>query len=442
MPRGTLFSLHENGGVAKSAEYLLPSSDAARAMRVWIFSKPYLLLFAALSPIQAYSVLTHEAIVDAVWLTAMQPALKSKFPAATAADFLKAHSYAYGGCLIQDLGYYPFGSHLFTDLTHYIRSADFVQALLDEATDINELAFALGAVSHYHADVQGHSIAVNRSVALLFPELRRKFGDVVTYADNPGAHLRTEFGFDVLEVAKGHYAPAAYHDFIGFNVAKDLLERAFHRTYGLSLKDVFSNLDLTLGTFRYSVRSLIPNATKLAWDLKKKEILNRQPGLSRNTFLYNLKRSSYEKEWGNVYEKIGWRTRLLSTLLRIVPRVGPFRGFGFRTPTAETEHLFEDSFDSTVARDQETIRGALASGNLRITNRDLDTGQPISPGEYELTDRTYDNLLIKLAHKQFDSVSPELRANILAFYGQSQTPEPHGVDSQIAALRLFQPPTR
>ena len=63
--------------------------------------------------------------------------------------------------------------------------------------------------------------------------LKKKYGDVVTYEQNPLAHVKTEFGFDVLEVAKQRYAPDSYHDFIGFEVDAPLLEQAFRETYGL-----------------------------------------------------------------------------------------------------------------------------------------------------------------------------------------------------------------
>ena len=188
----------------------------------------------------SYSVLTHEAIIDTLWIDTIQPVLIKRFPESSEEQLNGAHAYAYGGCIIQDLGYYPFGSHFFSDLTHYVRSADFLQALLDESRGLEEYAFALGAVAHYGADVEGHSIAVNRAVPLLFPKLRRRFGEEVTYADNPSAHLQTEFGFDVLQVARGHYASKVYHDFIGFQVSKDLLDRAFQKTYGLTLKDLFA----------------------------------------------------------------------------------------------------------------------------------------------------------------------------------------------------------
>jgi hypothetical protein len=392
--------------------------------------------FALPNPGRAYSVLTHQAIIDSVWLDAMKPVLIKRFPDATEDQLMHAHAYAYGGCIIQDLGYYPFGSRFFSDLVHYVRSADFVQALLDESRDLNELAFALGAVSHYGADIEGHSIAVNRAVPILFPKLQRQFGNEVTYADNPPAHLKTEFGFDVLQVARGHYAPKAYHDFIGFEVSKDLLDRAFQKTYGLKLKDLFRTLDLSLGSYRYSVSRMLPNVTKIAWSLKSKEILKDQPTISRKQFLYNIKRASYEKEWGRTYERPGFGAHFFAFVLRLMPRIGPFRGLAFKVPTPQTEKMFEDSFDATVKRDRATFAQA-RTGDLRIANRDLDTGRSVSPGEYGLTDRTYDHLLVKLAEKKFDGVTPELRANILSFYAHMKTPDPHGVGPQLQALQAF-----
>jgi hypothetical protein len=385
----------------------------------------------------AYSVLTHEAIVDTLWKDSVVPVLLKRFPDATSDELLEAHAYAYGGCIIQDLGYYPFGSHLFSDLTHYVRSADFIQALLDDSRDLDEYAFALGATAHYGADVDGHAIAVNRSVPLLYPKLRRKFGNDVTYADNPGAHLRTEFGFDVLQVARGHYAPKAYHDFIGFAVSKDLLERAFVDTYGLKLKDIFGTLDLSLGTYRFAVSTMIPEVTRAAWDLKKSQITKDQPTISRKQFLYNMRRASFTKEWGPGYKAPGFFTRLLAFFARILPKVGPLSGLAFKVPTPQTEKMFEDSFDAAVKRDAQSFTG-IRNDNLKISNRDLDTGNPVSPGEYQLTDKTYDKLLIKLAQKKFEGVTPTLRENILAFYAAMKTPDPHGTAAALSALKAMQ----
>jgi hypothetical protein len=383
---------------------------------------------------QSYAVLSHEAIVDTLWSDGIQPALLKKFPGTTPEQLVEAHAYAYGGCIIQDLGYYPFSNHLFSDLVHYVRSADFVQALLDESKTLDEYAFALGAVAHFGADIDGHTIGVNRAVPLLFPKLRAKFGDEVTYADAPSAHLKTEFGFDVLQIARGNYAPKEYHDFIGFQVSKDVLNRAFYDTYALTLKDLFRTLDLSLGTYRFSVRSLLPNVTKAAWALKSSEIAKLQPTASRKKFIYTLSRSSYRKEWGTSYKEPNLFVRFLTLLSRFLPKVGPLRGLGFRVPTPEAEKLFEDSFVASVNRDRRAYVDA-RRGELRLSNRDLDTGKPVSPGEYELTDKTYDRLLAKLAKKKFVGVSPELRANIIAFYARMKAPDKHGSAPLLQALK-------
>src|SRR6185295_1517806 len=189
-----------------------------------------LLVLLTTPNLYSYSVLTHEAIIDSAWTESIQPVLRQRFPQATAEELRKAHAFAYGGCIVQDMGYYPFGSHLFTDLTHYARSGDFVAAMLRDSKDLNEYAFALGSLAHYAADTNGHRLGINRAVPRLYPKLQRKYGNEVTYENDPAAHLKTEFAFDVVQVAKGRYAPEAYHDFIGFEVSKPLLEAAFKDT--------------------------------------------------------------------------------------------------------------------------------------------------------------------------------------------------------------------
>lgn len=389
---------------------------------------------------QTYSVLTHQALVDALWDDSIKVVLLKRFRNATEDQLQTAHAYAYGGCIIQDLGYYPFGRRFFSDLLHYVRSADFLPALLEESRDLNEYAFALGAVSHYGADVEGHALGVNRAVPILYPNLRRKFGDEVTFGEDPPSHLKTEFGFDVLQVSRGHYASKAYHDSIGFEVSKNLLERAFCRTYGLKLKDIFPRLDWALETYRYSVRTLIPEATKAAWAAKNKEIMARRPGISRKEFLYNISRASYEKEWGADYQRPGPGARFTALLFGLIPKFGPFKVFAFKVPTPQVTQMFEDSFDAAARRNRSSFAQA-EEGGLRLSNRDLDTGRAVSPGEYMLTDRTYDKLLVELAKKRFDGVTPDLRKNILAFYDAMKSPDPHGVRPQLDALRAYRPLT-
>ncbi len=378
--------------------------------RVWFC----LALLPALAPTAcAYSVLTHEAIIDSAWDANLKPLLLRRFPGATPDALIQAHAHAYAGAIVQDMGYYPFGSKLFSDLVHYVRSGDFIVSLIRNARDLDEYAFALGSLAHYAADTAGHAVAVNRSVPLEYPELRRKFGEIVTYEEDQTSHLRVEFGFDVLQVARGAYAPEAYHDFIGFQVSKELLERAFVETYGLELKDVFASLDLALGTFRHSVSAVIPEMTKVAWNLKKDELIRARPGVTRKQFLYNLSKASYRKNWNEEYEKPGIGARILSFFLRLVPKVGPLKSLSFKPPTAETEKLFEDSFNRTL----DNYRALLQAPDLRhlqLANRDFDTGELTRPGEYRMADEAYAKLAGKLAEK--DAVDPLVRDSVLAFF--------------------------
>jgi hypothetical protein len=381
-----------------------------------------------------YSVLTHEAIVDALWDGPIRTALLQRFPQATPEEIAAAHAYAYGGCVIQDLGYYPFGNHFFSDLLHYVRSADFLQALIAESHDLNEYAFTLGAISHYGADTEGHSLAVNLTVPLVYPKLKRKFGNVVTYGDDPASHLKTEFGFDVLQIARGHYASKNYHDFIGFAVSKELVERAFADTYGISIGDFYPKFNLSLNSYRFSINTVIPEMTKAAWALQAKEIQKGDRANSQKAFLYNLRRSSYEKEFGADYQKPGFGARFMALVFRLVPKVGPFRALGFKAPPPAAQKMFETSFNAAIERNRLSYAEA-GAGNLRIPNRDFDTGKPTSPGEYDLTDRTYDLLLTKLAAVHFRGLTPDLKRNILSFYGQMKSPDRHGMAPQVAALK-------
>jgi len=371
------------------------------------------LLFAA-APLSAYSVLTHEAIIDTAWDTSLKGLLKKHFPDVTPEQLKEAHAYAYGGAILQDMGYYPFGSKTFSDLVHYVRSGDFVIALLHDAQTVNEYAFALGALAHYCSDIEGHPIATNRIVPLLYPKLKRKFGPIVTYEDNPSAHLKVEFGFDVVQVANGAYAPQAYHDYIGFQVAKPVLERAFADTYCVPLKNFFLSVDLALGSYRRSVGSVIPEMTKSAWAAKRDEIVKAHPGITGRRFRYNLSRASFEKEWGKQYEKPGLGARLLAFLFKLIPKVGPFRALAFRPLTPQSERLFMDSFNRSLARYQELI-GEESAGRLVLADDNFDTGKPVIEGEYHLADQAYGKLLEKLADEKGD-ISPGLRTNILSFY--------------------------
>ena len=361
-----------------------------------------------------YSVLTHEEIVDLLWADEIRPLLLKRYPGLSEDQIKEAHAYAYGGAVIQDLGYYPFGSTEFSNLVHYVRSGDFVRELLVESADVNEYAFALGALAHYASDISGHP-AVNQSVAIEYPKLQAKFGKSVVYADDKTAHLKTEFGFDMLQVAKNRYASRQYHDFIGFKVSKPLLERVFPVVYGLELKDVLAHEDLAIGSYRFSVSRLIPEMTQVALQTHKKDMMHEHPDFAKQKFLYRLSRSEYEKEWGKDYAKPGFGTRILSTLLRYMPRIGPFKGLGFKNPTPQTEDLYFKSINLTVDQYRAFLH-AVGSDSVQPPNCDLDSGHATKAAEYSLADDTYAKLLGQLSSHKFVGTTPELRANILDFY--------------------------
>ena len=376
------------------------------------------LLAAKLCP--AYSVLTHEEIVDLLWQDQVQPLLKQRFPAATEEDLRKAHAFAYGGSLIQDMGYYPFGSKYFSDLTHYVRSGDFVDNLIQESSDLNEFAFALGALSHYAADNSGHP-TINRVVTIEFPKLAKKYGERATYADDPKAHIRTEFGFDMVQVAKNRYTSDRYHDFIGFEVSKDLLNRTFLKTYGLELKDVFGDADLAIGTYRRGVSLVVPEMTRVALLARKHAIVKDTPNFNKKKFLYYLSRKNYEKEWGKGYRQPGVGTRILAFFLRLMPKVGPFSALAFKIPTQQTEDMYIKSVNTTV-EDYGKMLHETKVQDLRLPNKDCDTGRDTRAGEYPLTDKAYERLVNQLADKKFEHLTPQLQENILEFYSNLNAP--------------------
>jgi len=368
----------------------------------------------------AYSVLTHEEIVDLVWSDELRPLLLQRFPTLTEDQLTVAHAYAYGGAVIQDLGYYPFGSVEFSNLVHYVRSGDFVRELLAQSQDANEYAFALGALAHYTSDVAGHP-AVNEAVAIEYPKLRAKYGNSVKYAEDHTAHLKTEFGFDMVQVAKNRYASQQYHNFIGFQVSKPLLERTFPVVYGLELKDVLPQEDLAVSSYRFAISRMIPELTQVALRTHQKDMMREEPDFAKKKFLYRLSRSDYEKEWGKDYAKAGFMTRVSAVLLRYTPKIGPFKAMAFKNPTPDTENKYFESINTTVDQYRAHLQEVRA-GSLQLRNMDLDSGKETVAAEYTLTDEAYAKLLSQLTERKFDRTSAELRDNILKFYADLSAP--------------------
>lgn len=369
---------------------------------------------------RAYSVLTHEQVVDLLWKDRIEPMLKARFPDLTEKRLREAHAYAYGGSLVQDMGYYPFGSRYFSDLTHYVRTGDFVTSLIRESRTANEYAFALGALAHYAADNSGHPM-VNHVVALEFPSLQKKFGNIVTYANSPKAHIRAEFGFDMTQVAKNRYTSDRYHDFVGFEISQGLLERVFPKIYGIKFDDVVDDEDLAIGSFRHAVGKIVPETTRVALLTRRKEIVADTPDAAEKKYLYYLSRTDYEREWGTEYRRPGFGTKVLAILLKVFPKKGPFSGLDFKVPTPQAEDLFIKSIDDTVEGYRQLL-GESRGGTLRLANRDCDTGKAAEAGEYVLADVTYAHLLNDLSDNNFKQTSVDLREDILAFYKNPDAP--------------------
>lgn len=386
----------------------------------------FLVLLSAPHPAAAYSVLTHQANVDTCWRRCLVPLLKERYPGATPEEWKIAKSYAYGGSIIQDMGFYPLGNKLFTDLAHYVRSGDFVRNLLDEAQNREEYAFALGALAHYVADIKGHSEGTNRAMPSVYPELQAKYGDQITYEEAPIQHTQLEFAFDVVQLAAGRYRSDAYHDFIGFQVSKPVLERAFYKTYGLELNKVMFNTDLAIGSFRFSVMQLIPTAARAAWHAERKNIRKLDRGARRRDYIYHQSERRFRQEYGVTYDKPGFGARVLAKVVAVLPKIGPLQPFAFKLPTPEAQVFFRRSFADVM----ENYCQALASEQKSIAthtspslpNYDFDTGKETKVGEYPLADQTYGELVRELKDKKFEGVTPALRQNILQFFAGAKPP--------------------
>lgn len=318
-------------------------SSAIRLVAIFVCTAS----FMSTVPADAYSVLSHEEVVDMAWKTNIVPLLRQRFPDITEDDIRQAHAYAYGGSVIQDLGYYPFGSHYFSDLLHYVRPQEFVEALIRDSTTPDEYAFALGALAHYCGDTIGHP-AVNIITAEENPPLQNRFGRFVTYGEDPTAHIRTEFGFDVVEVAQGHYSQENYRDFIGFQVSKPLMGRAFQETYGVPINSVLTHEDLAIGSYRRAVSTLIPRMTRLAFVSYKKDIEQAAPGTAKKKFLYRLNQTEFKKDFGNEYYRVGFWGRITSFLLRVLPKIGPFKALRVTLPNAKEQDTYIKSINATV----------------------------------------------------------------------------------------------
>jgi len=381
-----------------------------------------LIFSTASSP--AYSVLTHEELIDLAWNDCIRPLLLARFPGATEDELRRAHAYAYGGSAIQDMGYYPFGRKFFSNLTHYVRTGDFIAWLFRNARTIDEYAFAIGALSHYMGDSIGHSEAINPATAVEFPNLGHKFGGIVTYGESPHGHIRTEFAFDVNQLADAAFAPPAYLRFIGFQVPRKFLERAFVSTYGFDIHEVLGRAHPALRSYRTSVRSFIPAFAEAELVLHRHQFPPHPDDETYRKFAERVARTSYERRWKHTYRGPGVKAHLLAILVLIIPKVGGAADLAIKIPNADTEGWYLQSVNHTVDAFRDLlIQSAKSDAQIELANLDLDTGKPAKAGDYALADEAYANLIERLTSKPNRIIPADLKASILQYFSGSAIAE-------------------
>jgi hypothetical protein len=393
----------------------------------------------------AYSLLTHEQLIDLTWQDSIVPLLKSHYPNLTAADLDRARAFAYGGCVIQDIGYYPAGDAFFSDLTHYVRSGDFVLALFRNAHNANELAFAVGALSHYIGDSIGHSQATNRAVALQFPKLAARYGNSVNYAQGRHQHVQTEFAFDINQIALHRMAPLGYLRHIGIQVSVHQVAPAFHETYGLTegFDGNRGRQYVNLQGYNMATRKFIPRIAYAITLLRR----NQEPAEQDSADAKEIEKEAAEAatlyNWAAYRKKAGVETHLIADALRVLPKVGPLAMVAVKgpTPAAEADYLHSVVSATTVLRERlalftpaearqvQPVSAPASTSTLGppdakhpLPNRDLDTGQVVKPGGYRLTDQTYAELLHRLTLHPDQPVPPGIKSDVQAYYSDANAP--------------------
>ena len=393
------------------------------SLRHFLIAAFCVFLFASPERADAYGVLTHHQLVDQSWKPFIVPFLLNRYPALTAEQLRRAHAYAYGGCAIQDVGYYPFGNSFFSDLAHYVRSGDFVQSLFRNAHSANELAFAVGALTHYIGDSIGHSRATNPAVAIAFPKLAARYGPSVNFAQGKYEHTQVEFAFDVNEITKHRLAPSAYLHHIGLNVPRAQITAAFHETYGFDIGDILGLYRTALRTYRFGARTFLPAFAHAEAVLHGRSFPPDTPGPELALYEQRVAEISRDAGWDRLRRKPGIGTHLLAFVVLILPKIGPLKMLAIKGPTVETEKWYIESVDEATATLGRVLGqpGGVAGGGM-LADRDLDTGARVAPGGYPLTDQTYAKLLGRMTKDPSKVIPAGLKEDILRYYSDPTAP--------------------
>jgi hypothetical protein len=373
-------------------------------------------------PAGAYSLQSHEQLIDLTWQSSIVPLLRSRYPSLTPEALERARSYAYAGSVIQDIGYYPFGDPFFSDLTHYVRTGDFIVHLFRDAKDANQLAFAVGALSHYIGDNVGHSQATNRAVPVEFPKLAAKYGSVVTFGEDHRAHVQAEFAFDINEIAHRRFAPLPYLRHVGLNVPTKQLADAFYETYGLS--EGFAKARtrrINVGGFRFAARNFIPRVAYAVTLLRHSRMPEDTAGPELEKLEREVAQVAAENNWDKYRKRAGIGTYSLAAFIYIAPKIGPLKLVAIKGPNVDTEEQYVRSVNLSTAA-LSSAMNRLSQPQQTLANRDLDTGAPVQAGSYRLTDSTYGKLLHRLVIDPHHTIPPGLKQDILNFYADPAAP--------------------
>ena len=398
-----------------------------------------LFLLVVLLPMRspAYSLLTHEQMIDLTWHDSIVPLLRSHFPNMTEEELDEARAFAYGGCVIQDIGYYPFGDQNFSNLTHYVRSGDFVVSLFRNSHTPDELAFAIGALAHYVGDTIGHPEATNIAVPVEFPVLGAKYGKSVNYAEGRHQHVQVEFAFDVDEIAHHRVAPVGYMRHIGLKVSMRQLALAYYQTYGIT--DDFKRFrrrSINVPAYRFATRTFIPRIAYAETLLHRKHEPDEPETKERTDYNEVVAKTAATEDWKSYRHHAGIGTYMLAGIIFIAPKVGPLKLVAIKGPSENTEGQFLHSLMLSTAAFQRAIvsftvpakDGGIAEvrrlRNLRhpLPNRDLDTGNVVQPGGYPLTDSTYATLLHRITLDPKQQIPPGIKEDIEAYYKDPDLP--------------------
>jgi Zinc dependent phospholipase C len=403
-------------------QYYLGGNAIPFSRRTTLFKTIALLaLLLTATPGVPYSIQTHEELIDLAWKQSIRPILLKQYPTLTDAQLREAHGYAYGGCAIQDFGYYPFGNKFFSDLTHYVRSGDFVLSLLHNAQTPNELAFAIGSLSHYIGDTIGHSSAINLSVPVEFPKLEKRYGANVNYAEDPHAHVQTEFAFDINQLSKRRFAPSAYLKYVGLEVPRPLLAKSFFETYGLKLPDIIGTKQTSIRIYRFAARSFLPSIARAETILHKKNFPTDLPSSDLDTLAKDLTQASADNDWEKYRHPPGFRSHVFAGFIYVLPKFGTLKLLAIKGPNQNTEDLYIKSVNRSIKYLRLTLNHYDTIQNY-LPNRDLDTGLKVKPGGYPLADRTYAKLLAMLTKNPDQSIPAQVKQDLVDYYADPQAP--------------------